>query len=355
MPFPFEMKFEEIETALDAYVNTVFASLTSDFLVLPKGNGFVEYPIFEQGYEALKRVTQGFTEMEPEAVFGLALDMPISVIVLRSILGLTAPEWAYLATQATGVNVPQGAARQIDKKLRTRPLEPIRARDITTARIEALITIACKLIKEGAPVREPEMLHRLDKVDTFEGLPGIQALAGLGVPYSMLLYERFLGRPFAGHRDAVSDLVGDLLETAIETALSDHGISYRKTKRAERVSGFAQAPDFIIPNEFNPAVIIEAKQAEDDGTARDKVARVQQLRTLSLEGQPHQQPKYEVVACIAGRGFGVRKEDMKKLLVATQGKVFTLQNLPSLIEHTRLKHFVTKTPVSSATNEPTEN
>jgi hypothetical protein len=48
----------------------------------------------------------------------------------------------------------------------------------------------------------------------------------------MLLYERFLGRPFAGHRDSVSELVGDVMESAIEDVLSAAGISYRKTKRA---------------------------------------------------------------------------------------------------------------------------
>jgi len=36
----------------------------------------------------------------------------------------------------------------------------------------------------------------------------------------MLLYERFLGRPFAGHRDSVSELVGDSLESVIEDVLS---------------------------------------------------------------------------------------------------------------------------------------
>ena len=46
-----------------------------------------------------------------------------------------------------------------------------------------------------------------------------------------------------------------------------------------------------------------------------------------------------VIACIAGRGFGVRREDMKKLLLATRGKVFTLQNLHQLVEHTRLAEF----------------
>ena len=58
-----------------------------------------------------------------------------------------------------------------------------------------------------------------------------------------------------------------------------------------------------------------------------------------MEGQPPNQPKFEVVACIAGRGFGVRREDMKKLLIATRGKVFTLQNIQQLIDHTRLQQF----------------
>ena len=61
-----------------------------------------------------------------------------------------------------------------------------------------------------------------------------------------------------------------------------------------------------------------------------------------MAGQPPNQPKYEVIACIAGRGFGVRREDMKKLLLATRGKVFTSQNLDQLIEFTRLKEFQTK-------------
>ena len=146
-------------------------------------------------------------------------------------------------------------------------------------------------------------------------------------------------------------MVGNLVENAIENELSRANISFRKTKRAERLPGFDQAPDFVVPpgfdqapdfvvpNEFNPHVVIEAKLTEDDGTARDKVTRVQHLAALSTEGQPQGQPRFEVVACIAGRGFGVRREDMKKLLLATRGKVFTLQNLSQLVDHTRLVQF----------------
>ena len=95
----------------------------------------------------------------------------------------------------------------------------------------------------------------------------------------------------------------------------------------------------MIPSEFNPQVVIEAKLTEDDGTARDKVTRVQHLASLSMAGQELEAPRFEVIACIAGRGFGVRREDMKKLLIATRGKVFALQNMRQLVEHTRLSEF----------------
>ena len=63
---------------------------------------------------------------------------------------------------------------------------------------------------------------------------------------------------------------------------------------------------------------------------------------FNMEGQPEGKPKYEVIACIAGRGFGVRREDMKRIILATRGKVFTLQNLDKLVECTKLKEFRTK-------------
>jgi hypothetical protein len=86
---------------------------------------------------------------------------------------------------------------------------------------------------------------------------------------------------------------------------------------------------------------MEAKITEDDGTARDKVTSVQHLGILSMAGQAPHGPKFEVIACIGGRGFGVRKEDMRKLLHATRGKVFTLNMLDRLVACSRLKEFRT--------------
>ena len=221
------------------------------------------------------------------------------------------------------------------------PKTPINSTGVTRERLQALVDTACQLLSEGVPKIEAYQFHRLDKADTKVGIESIKNLAGMGVPYAMLLYERFLGRPFAGHRDSVSELVGDGLETAIEEVLSQAGISFRKTKRAERIEGFDQIPDFIVPSEFNPQVIIEAKITEDDGTARDKVTRIQHLVSLSKRSQENT-PKYEVVACIGGRGFGVRREDMKKLILWTRGKVFTVKTLDRLVKHTRLREFRTK-------------
>ena len=340
MPFPFEVSFDKVQSNLNVYVDAVFGCLQSDFLVMPKGKGFVEFTTFETGYEALKRATRNFKNVTPTTVMPAVFDTPISLIILRCMIGFTPSEWAYYASQHTGIEITQGAARSIDRNIRMEPEVALpRNGGVTEQRIHALISAACHILESGAPKVSPDSLHRLDKADTASGLTSLQSLADLGVPYSILLYERFLGRPFAGHRDSISEIVGNIVENAIEDVLSRAGISFRKTKRAERLPGFDQAPDFIIPNEFNPQIVIEAKLTEDDGTARDKVTRVQHLGSLSMKGQPPNKPKFEVVACIAGRGFGVRREDMKKLLLSTRGKVFTLQNMQQLVKHTRLVKF----------------
>lgn len=339
MKFSFEVPFAELEEHMDEYVSGVFSSLESEFLIMPRGLGFIDYPMFEQGYEALKQATGGFVNIAAEPLLKVVLDVPIALIIIRTILGFTPPEWAYIATERTGVEVTQGFARSLDRSIRMSPSTPLVCSGTKLARVKALIEVACQLLGTPAPAVGSDKIHRLDKADTRGGVNSIRALADIGIPYAMLLYERFLGRPFAGHRDSVSELIGDSLESAIEDVLAKAGISYRKTKRAERIVSFDQAPDFIIPSEFNPQVVIEAKITEDDGTARDKVTRIQHLASLSTIDQSDGSRRFEVIACIGGRGFGVRREDMKKLLLATKGKVFTLRTLDKLVEFTQLKEF----------------
>ena len=342
-------------------VRVTVSDLRSEFLLLPKGIGFIEYPDFQAAYQVLKRHTAAFSDLN-EATIGRALrENSRAFGVLRAILGMTPPEWADFARTEVGREVGQGATRTLDRACRVDPayiaeverrLEERRARPVRPGKtpvlrpksldyLDALVAVAVRQITQGAPPDVQGVVHHLDKFDTAGGLDSVRYAASADVPYAVLLYERYLGRPFAGHRDAVSGLVGEVMESAIAERMRSAGITFRQTGHAERIPGFGQAPDFCIPDEVNPAVVIEAKITSDDGTARDKVARI---RTLITQRDAHvgsRRPRYEVVACIDGRGSRERREDMRQLLLALSGKVFTTASLDQLIAHTRLREFVT--------------
>ncbi len=336
MPLRFEVDYRDPSIAWEPLVDEVFGELTSSFLEMPKGEGFIDYSTFEKGYQTLKRHTDAFAKVTTETVLAAVRETPVAFIVFRSILGFSPPEWAYVTTEMTGVEVDQGAARSIDRRIRLKPLTPMNeGNGVTAQRIRAMIEAGVRTVEQGPGIVPPGIVHRLDKADTAEGLKSVQSIAHLGAPYPVLLYERFLGRPYATHRDSVSELVGEVVEVAIKNVLTAAKVSFRETKRAERIPGFDQTPDFIIPDEFTPVALIEAKLTEDDGTARDKVARVQRLRTLRDE----QGKDYDVIACIAGRGFKIRREDMRRLLQATDGKVFTLTTMHLLTQYTRIREY----------------
>src|SRR5262245_10499931 len=125
MPFPFEVPFEQLQADLDTYVDAVFSCLQSAFLTVPKGPGFVDYPVFERGYEELKRGTGDFRNVTPAVVLDAIYRVPVAFVVLRAMLGFTPPEWAYVTGQRSGVEVTQGAVRSLDRKIRMGPLTPL--------------------------------------------------------------------------------------------------------------------------------------------------------------------------------------------------------------------------------------
>jgi hypothetical protein len=186
------------------------------------------------------------------------------------------------------------------------------------------------------------VIHRLDKVDTSEGLTSLQFVADHDAPYAALLYERLLGRPFATHRDAVSEEVGVVMENAVATRLVAAGIHYRPSGKAEVVPGFDQAPDLVVPDELAPRVAIEAKIANDGGTARDKAGRIRLLVENERRREARGEHPCQVIACIDGRGFAERRQLMRDLLIELEGKLFTFRTLDSLVAHTDLARYVTK-------------
>lgn len=325
--FPFEASFPEVADRIDYYVEQVFEALTHDpltsFLVLPRGPGFVSYQAFGRGYDALFEATVDFETLDDDDVLHAVLREPMALIVLRAMLGLSPPEWASVTTTQTGERIDQGFARSLERSIRMDPAKTIGHTPTQATRIRALVSVACGMLREGAAQAGDTEVHRLDKVDTARGLESLTQVASKGVRYEALLYERLLGRPFASHRDSVSELVGDMLEDRIEDHLSSTEVPYHRSGRGESISGWEQNPDFFCPNPVSPVGVIEAKMTNDDGTARDKVARVLRLAAIRDRLEDTHRPGFEVIACIAGRGFAVRRADMKDLLIATRGKVFT--------------------------------
>ena len=68
-----------VRADLDTYVDAVFGCLESEFLTMPKGKGFVEFPAFEEGYEALKQATGSFREVTPDIVGPVVFQTPIAL------------------------------------------------------------------------------------------------------------------------------------------------------------------------------------------------------------------------------------------------------------------------------------
>jgi hypothetical protein len=64
MPRPFELDPADLQHRLDETVETTFRDLQSQFLILPKGNGFIEYTDFQAAYEVLKRHTAAFATFD---------------------------------------------------------------------------------------------------------------------------------------------------------------------------------------------------------------------------------------------------------------------------------------------------
>jgi hypothetical protein len=332
--YPFQVSTDQLEEHLEQFVRATVASLSSFYLELPRGKSFLDYEQFRTAYEELRAATGGFTALDRHSVREAVATNGVVLVVLRCIVGLTPAELADAASDASGLAISQSFARAQDQRARQGGNLFARPSPNTAQRLIALIDAACKAIERGPERPNPQLIHRLNKVDTAEGLVSVQRAASQGVDYSALLYERMLGRPFTTHRDSVSEAVGDIVERAVIDELEAAHVPYHKTRRAEVVPGFDQAPDFLVPDKDNIRVVIEAKLTQDDGTARNKVTRVQHLDRLSEGGR-----KFEVVACIDGRGFKIRRQDMRKLIRATRGKVFTITTMPYLVEQTHLKSF----------------
>ena len=148
----FDADYDDPNIAWDPLIDVVFDELTSSFLEMPKGEGFIDYSTFEKGYQALKRHTNAFASTTTETVLAAVQETPIAFVVFRCILGLSPPEWAYVTADSTSTDVTQSAARV--QRLRT-------LRDEVGEHYDVIACIAGR----GFKVRREDMRRLLQATD----------------------------------------------------------------------------------------------------------------------------------------------------------------------------------------------
>ena len=116
MTHPFQLRFRSLRSRLDEMVEVTFGDLQSQFLTLPRGAGFIDYPDFQAAYEVLKRETRAFQSFTEDSVWRALRADALALVVLRTILGFSAPGWADLARSERCSDISQNAARTLDTR-----------------------------------------------------------------------------------------------------------------------------------------------------------------------------------------------------------------------------------------------
>ena len=180
-----------------------------------------------------------------------------------------------------------------------------------------------------------EVRSKIQKPDTAEGWSTVRKYARHGVPFPIFLHQRFCGGAFRQLLDATSSKRGNLLEDAVEKLFTANGIHFVRTGPSTQKTIAARfgltvkpAPDFVVHDSSGSLrAILECKQANDGGTARDKAARYSILRneSMRLGGVP-------VFAVLAGLGWRRTADTLGPVVRDTDGRVFTVQTLHEIMK-----------------------
>jgi len=287
-------------------------------------------------------LTEGFTRVTVADIQAAVLLCPRTLLVFRTLLGLTKDEFAHSTLLAGG---PDGLAALSASQIDTLERSVIDVRRPNTAAALAKATsqarVAAKTVTMAmngdlfgdAPTG---LKSKQRKPDTQDGWASVRAYAKEGVPLRVFLHQRHYGGAFRQVLDATSTQRGDLIENAVEALFSTKGISFIRTgshNQAELARRFevrvTPAPDFVV---FDPAddslkAMLECKGTNNGGTARDKALRFRVLKAESvrLGGVP-------LIAVLGGIGWARINDALGPVVRDTDGRVFTLSTLSSMLE-----------------------
>ncbi|MBI5521362.1 MAG: hypothetical protein HY910_01950 [Desulfarculus sp.] len=287
---------------------------------------------FQRVYRAAHQATQGFSRVSENDLAKVIEDDPRTLLVFRTIMGLTKEEFAHatkLAAEVMGLSALTGSK-----------VDSMERKGTTVTRQQARLTAkTLSQIIDGSLFGTPpgDLFSKQAKPDTQEGWNSVRRLAAEGVPFSMFLHQRHYGGAFRQVLDATSTLRGDLIEDAVEALFKENGVPYLRTgshnqgEIAERFEvRVTPAPDFVV---FDPAGalkgMLECKGTNDGGTARDKAMRFERLRqeSVRLGGVP-------LIAVLGGLGWKRVNDTLGPVVRDTEGRVFTISTLAEMLEVT---------------------
>lgn len=310
--------------ARDVYV----PHLAPDFAYIHEAP-FYEREYFEEVYEAASGGTSGFIYVTVDDLAKMIEDDPRTLLVFRTIMGLTKEEFAHSTTLAAGpLGLPGVSSGKVDAMERKGTA--------TSADQARVVAETLSQVMAGTLFGDPpgDLKSKQDKPDTAGGWPTVEQLAADGVPYSLFLHQRHYGGAFRQVLDATSSRRGDLIEDAVEALFKDNGVPYIRTgshnqgdieKRFEvRVT---PAPDFVVFDESDTLrAMLECKGTNNGGTARDKALRFERLRdeSVRLGGIP-------LLAVLGGIGWARVNDTLGPVVRDTDGRVFTLATLPEML------------------------
>lgn len=302
------------------------------FHYIPKGRSMAGEEAFNRAYENLARCTSNFREVSNETLIRALNHDPGTLAPLRMILGLTHNEMSWAIGMASdGATATGSTLRKFERDPKPDRMSAKRTEIIKAIANTAIAVMERKILQVPSSARG--LFHsKLDKRDTLDGWRTVAVASG-GVPYSALLYQRYVGGVWRQVQDAYSETKGDsLLEQPIADLFDANGISYYRSGAGvsgavltERKYGLSPGPDFVLPEQA-PTVIIESKVAEDGGTARDKAACIK--NTSEAARAKGLLP----CAVIDGKGWSERPSALAEVVMATEGRTYSLMTLDHLME-----------------------
>ena len=281
-------------------------------------------------YDAAKAYTDSFRNVSAADIEHALTERPATLQVFRLILGLTASELAETCKLAP-VPAPAvvGKARIGNVEAGAKPSAAI-ARTLAAA-IDAVMTGA--LYPSSTP--GAELRSKIQKPDTARGWDSIRDYSDSGVPLAVFLHQRAYGGAFGQLLNATSQQRGDVLEDEVVKLFSSAGVPFIRTgahNQAEIETRFGlsvrPAPDFVaFDARGSLRAMLECKGTNDGGTARDKAARFQLLRSESrrLGGVP-------LFAVLGGTGWRRTRDALGPVVRDTDGRTFTLATLAQMLD-----------------------